>query len=499
MQHQKSLVLITVDCLRADHTGFMGYERPTTPFLDQLAGESFVVPSAMVAGAPTYYSLPAIQASRYPLALGRDVLGLAPGEPTLASVLQQAGYATAAFSASNPYISARFGYEQGFEIFQDFLGEELVPLSNGSDASPSATESRFTQLNRNLARWSHSIRPLGRVYDNLYFEYCQRWAAPPPESLDSLRRFPSADVIVDHAIDWIASAAPRPFFLWLHLMDPHAPYYPKEAALEVMGNPKISPWEARYSNSYWNRSDLSAGKLRSHCSDIVALYDAGVRWVDMQVARLVNNLQEAGLWDQSVFALTADHGEEFLEHEGRFHSPSRTGEEVLHVPLLLRVPGAPKRNVNVAPFSLLHLAPTLLDTLGVAAPADFQGTTHWPQLSSAASWDEPAIAESVGECTNPFRRENRLGSRVLVVRDSLMKLVVHLATGASELYNLNADPGETSPLPPDTEKPIRRKLLEYAKAHVQASLANRRTDARLRARLYDLKLELEMSGSGALG
>jgi len=96
----KSLVLITVDCLRADHVGFMGYGRPTTPFLDSLAAESFVFPAAIVAGAPTYYSFPAIMASRYPLALGRDVLGLAPDEPSLASVLKQAGYATAAFNAA---------------------------------------------------------------------------------------------------------------------------------------------------------------------------------------------------------------------------------------------------------------------------------------------------------------------------------------------------------------------------------------------------------------
>src|SRR5579863_6849740 len=121
---QKSIVLITVDCLRADHVGFMGYERPTTPFLDSLANESFVVPTAIVAGAPTYYSFPAIMASRYPLALGRDVLGLAPDEASLATVLQQAGYATASFSAANPYISSQFGYQQGFDAFQDFLVDE---------------------------------------------------------------------------------------------------------------------------------------------------------------------------------------------------------------------------------------------------------------------------------------------------------------------------------------------------------------------------------------
>src|SRR5664279_5904566 len=105
----KSLLLITVDCLRADHCGFYGYSQPTTPFLDSLAAESFVVPTAIVAGAPTYYSFPAIMASRMPLALGRDVIGIAPGEATLATEMRAFGYATAGFSASNPYISPYFG------------------------------------------------------------------------------------------------------------------------------------------------------------------------------------------------------------------------------------------------------------------------------------------------------------------------------------------------------------------------------------------------------
>src|SRR5258708_2265597 len=110
MQASRSLILITVDCLRADHVGFMGYGRPTTPFLDCLANESTIFRNAVVAGAPTYYSVPAILASRHALAFGRDLIGMAPDENTIASVLQESGFATAAFSAGNPYISDRFGF-----------------------------------------------------------------------------------------------------------------------------------------------------------------------------------------------------------------------------------------------------------------------------------------------------------------------------------------------------------------------------------------------------
>src|SRR5438876_12454557 len=127
----RSLILITIDCLRAGHVGFLGYGRPTTPVLDSLAAESFVFSNAMAAGAPTYYSFPAIMASRPPLALGRELIGVAPGETTLASTLQEAGYATAAFVAGNPYLSPRFGYDAGFDTFRDFLECELsVPLAS---------------------------------------------------------------------------------------------------------------------------------------------------------------------------------------------------------------------------------------------------------------------------------------------------------------------------------------------------------------------------------
>lgn len=232
IQNRHSVVLVTVDCLRSDHVGFMGYERPTTPFLDSLATESVVFRQAIVAGAPTYYSIPGILTSRYPLALGRDVLGLGPDEPTLATVLEDFGYATGAFVAGNPYIARRFGYDRGFDVFRDFLEEdaalasgESVQRRNGGWAS---------RLNRKFQKIRPALGPAGSVYDELYFRYCQR-VAPVPDSLDALRRFPAADVVVDEALSWLDTVGDSPFFLWLHLMDPHAPYYPKQEALALRG------------------------------------------------------------------------------------------------------------------------------------------------------------------------------------------------------------------------------------------------------------------------
>ena len=151
----RSLVLITVDCLRADHVGFLGYQPPNTPFLESLAGESLVFSNAIVAGAPTYYSFPAIMASRHPLALGRDIIGVAPEESTLASVLKNAGYATAAFLAGNPYLSSRFGYASGFDTFHDNMG-----ATGPSSPLDKPSSSWKTSLNRGLARLSHGLGPV---------------------------------------------------------------------------------------------------------------------------------------------------------------------------------------------------------------------------------------------------------------------------------------------------------------------------------------------------
>jgi arylsulfatase A-like enzyme len=466
----------------------MGYKRPTTPFLDSLASQSFVIPSAVVGGAPTYYSFPTILASRYPLALGRDQVGLAPGERTLATVLKSAGYATGAFCAGNPYLTRRFGYEQGFDIFEDFLAADSgQPADSVPAISPNGPW--ITNLNRRLEATSHRLGPVRAIYDELYFQYCQRWGTAPAESLDRLRRFPAADVLVNKSLDWLDSVGDVPFFLWLHFMDPHSPYYPKQTALEAMGERHLTPTRARYLNSYWNRSDLAPARLSRHREEIIRLYDAGIRWVDTQLERLVTLLQKRNRWDRCLFTFTADHGEEFLDHGGRYHPPNHLKEELIHVPLLIRVPGSPSKPVPNAPFSHLHLTPTLLEAASVSFPQSFQGKGLWQEIREGIAWDDPAIAECVAGCTNPFRAENRRQSRVLMVRDRRHKLILHFDSRTEALYDLDADPEEQSPLPANDAKNIRRRLLESARDHLHSSVTKRDSAARLRSRLRELQVE----------
>lgn len=484
----QSLLLITVDCLRADHVGFLGYGKPSTPFLDSLAPGSLVFRNAIAAGVPTYYSFPAIMGSRHPLALGRDVIGIAPGEPTMASALKESGYATAAFLAGNPYLSKRFGYEAGFDTFVDFLDADLsqVPDDLAADVEAERSRSRFNRL---LRETFHKLGPVGRVYDQAYFRYCQWIANRDASSFDTLRRFPAADVIAERAHDWLKEHACGPFFLWLHFMDPHAPYYPPPQATALMGHREVAPSRARYLNSYWNRGDLNPKDLERHREEIIALYDAGIRWVDSQVERLVDGMRNLGVADTCVMAVTADHGEEFLDHGGRFHSPSRTNEELSHVPLLVHVPGlSAAKPVNSA-FSLIDLAPTLLEIVDVPGPFSFRGQSRWSSLKSGQSWEEPAITESVMTCTNPFRLENRFGRRMLGIRDEHYKLVINCESGSESLFDLRTDQKELHPLPPDRGKAVRHRFLDRARQHLADSLQSRDFDSRLAARLHDVRLE----------
>ena len=494
---QKSLILITVDCLRADHCGFYGYSRPTTPFLDTLAAESFVAPTAVVAGAPTYYSLPGVFASRMPLALGRDVIGLAPGESTLATALRTAGYATAAFSAANPYISSRFGYDGSFEVFEDFLNFDTTARSTEPRAPRRKDSSNFSsarnKLNRSLKGAAKAVG-LGSLYDELYFQYCLRIAPSEVESLDALRRFPSAEKMMDRALSWLKPRERRPFFLWLHLMDPHSPYYPSADAYRELHGHEISVSRARYLNEFWNRSDLAPARLKRKRDSVIELYDAGIRSVDTQVARLVSHLEQADLWGECAFVLTADHGEEFLDHGRRYHAPFSLHDEITRVPLLIRDPTSAKRGVPAAPFSHLHLAPTLLDMLDVPAPESFRGISRWRNLQQGTSWEDSAVTECVYGCTNPFRTPDRLGPRLLSARNGRHKLIMRIEPGSvEELYDLEADPKEERPLPQGMQKEVRTQLLRAARARMQKIPDERRTTLRIKARLRDLRVELQSS------
>jgi arylsulfatase A-like enzyme len=481
-------VLVTVDCLRADHVGFMGYPRRVTPFLDSLAKESVVFSDAIAAGVPTYFSFPAILASRYPLSLGRDLMGIAPNEPTIVTALQDAGCATAAFLAGNPYLSPQFGYQQGFDKFKDSLDS---PLPGAPSVQKLSKNGRLSRINRSVEAVSRRNSLTAAAYNELYFWYCQWNSANRNPSFDSLRRFPAADVMMDQACNWLREIGDQRFFLWIHLMDPHNPYYPPQQALAAIGESGITPRGARLLNALWSRDDLGSERLQRYEQKIFSLYDASVYWVDKQISRLVETLQHLRFWDETVLAVTADHGEEFMEHGARYHAPLRLPEQTIHVPLLLRAEGLSANRISGSPFSLIHLAPTLLEAVDVPAPDSFEGQSWWRQISAGTAPNEFTVSELVSMEGHPMRREDRLRPRVLAIRDARYKLMIRFNEQTDSLFDLQKDPGETSPLPDNASIRERVRLLQVARTHLERSRKHRNAKLALDARLREIKHSME--------
>ena len=492
-----SLLFITVDCLRADHVGFLGYKRAITPTMDRLAAESIVFANAVVAGSPTYYAFPALLAGRFPLAMGRDVVGLCPEETTLASHLRDRGYWTGAIVAGNPYLSPWMGYDQGFDYFEDFLHNQ-PGASKESSCKPAGSDlPHRTRLNRTLQRLTRVSPALAAIYQELYFTYTL-WITGRRAGRDFsrlLRAYPPAEVITDRAIAWLQSR-PQPFFLWLHYMDAHRPYCPAMHMLEKLGRKDLSPPKQFRLRHLWLRGDISVKRLRQSRPDFIDLYDACISCIDSQLGRLLETLDSMGLFDNTIIILTSDHGEAFLERGEKDHLPVFATQEIIQVPLLIRLPqGRPILAPVDRPFSLMDLLPTVLDMAGLECPPSFRGRSRWPALQNGEAWEDPAITEMIySQNLNPLDRINSPGSRLLTATTDRYKLTINFAEGSEELFDLAQDPQELRSHPLSQNPQVAITLLRALHQHLKQSLHNRYSGPELALRLESLrKLTAQLS------
>jgi len=409
-----NIVLITVDCLRADHVGCYGYQDAATPRLDQLAAEGTLFLQAIAQGPGTTFAFPAIMSSIYPSMLGGSEI-LTASHPVLAERLQEAGYATAAF-VSNPYLTASFGYQRGFVVFDECY-------------SPKVTARRLRNaVNRILAPLGISIQ------------------CPP---------YPSAAQMTARACEWLARTS-APFFLWVHYMDTHWPYNLRRCMVTV-------PWD----KSTRVLAGQTADRLRNAPAsatqeEIIALkaaYDSGIRYVDHRIGQLLDMLKVHGLVDETWVVVTADHGEEFGDHGGFFHT-RKLYDELIRVPLIVRFPKciAMPRRVRQQ-VRHIDIAPTFLDVLGLPADERSVGSSLLPLLKRTDLAGLPAVSEV------PAPEHWRLS-----LRQEAWKLILDLHPESldvlkAELYHLQADPHEQRDLAPKEEQVVidmQARLLETA-------------------------------------
>ncbi|MFO7950859.1 MAG: sulfatase [Candidatus Fermentibacteraceae bacterium] len=249
-----------------------------------------------------------------------------------------------------------------------------------------------------------------------------------------------ARLAVDEIIDMIGELDPdRPFFAFLHLYDPHSPYHPPS---EYGGLWAEDPGGGRF---HWDVDHL-AGVVRDpeNRQRYVNLYDGEIRWTDAQLARLFAWLRETGRAETTVVIVTADHGEEFLDHGWVEHSVTLY-QEVLHVPLLAAGPGMPRGVVDSTVVGQIDLLPTMLEMASAEIPRHLEGRPMLPTGSGAGRVMPSSGPTPEHSPSGTVRDRNRVA-----VRQGDRKLIWDADADSAVMYDLAADSGEMSPLPPDS-------------------------------------------------
>lgn len=275
------------------------------------------------------------------------------------------------------------------------------------------------------------------------------------EHLD-FRQDRKATEVADRAMDLLDRFGDRPFFVFLHLYDPHWHYDPPEWARRTFetsyGGTLTGLWQD------FSRRDR-ASVTEADLAHLLALYDGEIRYADTEVGRVLDHLAARGLDRSTMVVMTSDHGEEFLDH-GSWEHQKTLYEEVVRVPLAIRAPGsAPAGRREPAQVSLLDVAPTVLAWAALPAPASMAGRS----LLAAA-----AEREAYGETDHTIDGTHKLFLRGGAAR---WKVILSLSpdakkTRGEEWYDLASDPAErrsVAPVPAVAD-PIRRRALERWRA-----------------------------------
>jgi len=411
---RQNVLLITIDTLRADALGSYGGPA-ATPALDRLAGEGVRFDFAHAHAVVTLTSHASILTGQYPFQHGlRDNSGyrLPPGARSAATLLKQAGYTTAAFVAGFP-LHSRFGLNQGFDVYDDRFGDTRAP-----------TEFVMPE------RLASSVVPLARA--------------------------------------WIAersSGSGNPWFVWVHLFDPHAPYRPPP------------PFDAQY-----------AGRP----------YHGEVAATDAALAPMLDELRASAT--PTLVIVTGDHGEALGDHGEQSHGLFAY-ESTLRVPLIIAEvgpakagphgsreagtwgppSGGPTGEVSSVAARHVDILPTILEAVGQPAMTDLPGRSLLPaaERRAGAASPRPTYFEAMGAALN--RGWSPLAG-VLLDRDKFIDLPI------PERYDLSADPAEASNLAgrvPDRDGTLRASLRAYNAAPPGERVAEAsEAAARLRALGY---------------
>ncbi len=413
------VVLISIDTLRADHLGLYGYERFTSPNLDALGREGAVFEDAAATAPWTLPSHASMLTGLAPAEHGvvSSDFALSDGIPTLASLLRQRGFATAAVVNALWLDRENFGLTRDFEQY--------------------------------------------------------RFVRDP----DYARRSPSTQ-ITDQAIEWLRAAGDSRLFVFIHYYDVHADYASLPAYERLFVEPyqgsadgtawqimrfNFEPEHIRRCQQAFDPAFCSFGSTEkprlldgsfepvileaADAQHLEALYDAGIRQMDNEIGRFIAFLRDEGLLDGTLLIVTSDHGEEFLEH-GRLDHFLTTYQESLRVPLILRGPGVPAGLRIAGPVSSVDIVPTVLALIGgqskTAFAKPFDGLDLTP-LFGGSEVTGLASRTIFGEASGGLQYEDTLKGVYPVyssARRGRYKGVYEAHAGVLALFDLAVDPTE---------------------------------------------------------
>jgi arylsulfatase A-like enzyme len=380
-----NVLFIVLDTVAADHLGLYGYNRPTSPTLDELASRGIRFDRAQATSSWTLPSHASLFTGRWPHELSAGWLTpLDATFPTLAEFLASRGYATSGFVANNTYCASDSGLGRGFADYRDHIFPRLTAFKDAalvkrpSDWLNEAARFLEDRLDLDLLRpaaqqlmwWFRSDRKGSTVVDREFLDWLSR------------RRQPE-----------------RPFFAFLNYFDAHCPYELPPGRLRRFGTEPGRHRDTDLIQNWWpmDKSKLSTRELALASNS----YDDCIADLDEELGRLFDELERRALLERTWVIIAADHGESFGEHHGVFCHGTSLYQTELHVPLVIIPPGpAPSIRVVAEPVSLLRLPATIVDVLGFRAASPFPGDSlagFWNQSSSVAPAGPVAPGRALSE------------------------------------------------------------------------------------------------------
>ncbi len=361
--HVKNVIFIMLDTLQHNYLGCYGNTKVKTPNLDRFARNGILFENAYSEGLPTVPVRRAIMTGRYTLPFG-GWQPLAPDDTTITDILWGRDVQTALVYDTPPMRLPKYGYSRGFDYVKFCPGHELdhtvykdVPLDPGMRpidyTSPGMVYNEKGELIDDA-----STALLGEI--DCFLRFRQDWRSEEDNYVS---------VVASEAERWLRDIRikTRPFLLWLDSFDPHEPWDPPSIWEKKpcpynpgwKGNPiLLAPW-----------TPVEGRITDDECAHVRALYAENIELVDRRIGMLLDSVREQGLWDETMIVITSDHGQPMGkgEHGHGIMRKCRPWpyEELVHVPLLMHIPGL-KSGKRVKSFvQNVDLAPTMLDALGL--------------------------------------------------------------------------------------------------------------------------------------